>query len=125
MASERINAPDNPHSLVFVECVKQNELDDVKELLLKHSMNTANALSPTSNEFRNLIGDPQLLITKSHFIPKIYDAMSKLQTKIQENNPTSVKTVVISESENDVINGIKENLKILHALQIFKLKNLT
>eukprot|EP01084_Bolivina_argentea_P138273 243460_1 len=103
-----------PDEFDFNQFVKQNKLDEIKDLLIKHKMVTTVALSTTSNEFRNLMCDPQTM-TKSHLEIVIFllNKINKLQLKIQQIKPI----VVISEKENNVIKGMKESLKILQSLE--------
>ena len=76
----------------FGKWINDNELNQVKELLIKHKMIKLNALNTKSNEYKNLMCDKQLTLMYSQYIPKIVDSINKIETfemnddiKINEN----------------------------------------
>eukprot|EP01084_Bolivina_argentea_P024805 46178_1 len=97
----------------FDDWVKDNKLDAIQPLLLKHGMNTININDVYGNEFKSLMCDKELLSKKQHMIPVILDALRRVNECYKHT-----KFIVFSEEEYSVINNIKLNEKTLNDLEI-------
>eukprot|EP01084_Bolivina_argentea_P289286 496718_1 len=101
-------------TFVFDVWLKQNELFQIKTLFVKHNLIAIDKLCITSDEFKNLMCDNELMI-KSHLIPKVFSAVSNLQQLQPKQSP--VQQIVITEQESNVINNIKSNMEALTRLE--------
>eukprot|EP01084_Bolivina_argentea_P112953 201412_1 len=90
----------------FAQWVESNELLPVKSLMIKHNLNTTDALSLTSPQYIQLLSDPALFQTKSNFISKIHKA---IQSFTDANRSQSLDDfIVISEAERSVMDKLKQ-----------------
>eukprot|EP01083_Nonionella_stella_P241485 843293_1 len=83
----------------FDKWLSNNKLNSIKDLLIKHNLTTKATITMGSNEFRNLMSDPQLLIkaqTTNDLIPTVLSAIQKLT---QNNSKSKSKVIVITEQE--------------------------
>eukprot|EP01084_Bolivina_argentea_P272382 463743_1 len=76
----------------FNQWIMDNQLNDVKQLFLKHNMKSTDALNTVSDEFHNLMSDPKLL-EKGHLIPAILTALKKV------TKPKLIKILVTKEEQ--------------------------
>eukprot|EP01083_Nonionella_stella_P065287 170931_1 len=88
----------------FDEWIIENELEAVKQILIKHNANTLSTLSFEAMEFQSVLTDAQLF-TMVHMVPKL--------TKAVHN----VTKIVVADDEQEVIDLIKQNLKSLKEAQ--------
>eukprot|EP01084_Bolivina_argentea_P176821 305922_1 len=107
MSSQLLTGDNGENDFDFDEWISIHNLDEVKQLFIKHGATTKQSLTLISDQFKALMVDKELF-TKSHMIPSIMDAMNKTQKVIK---------VIISENEQLVINNIKQNLQTLQKLE--------
>eukprot|EP00483_Globobulimina_turgida_P008214 UN08230 len=89
----------------FDAWVHANNLAEIKDLFIKHKATTPQTFKFTSQQFKNLMVDPQLF-AKSYMIPRVYDAMQKIHVYDQPK-----QRVVITEDEEIAMEEMKENLR--------------
>eukprot|EP01083_Nonionella_stella_P219495 786220_1 len=89
----------------FDEWIIENELESIKQILIKHKATTLSTLKFGSMEFQTVVTDTVLLATKAHMLPKLINAVHNI-TKI-----------VVADEEQQVIDCIKQNLKALNETQ--------
>eukprot|EP01084_Bolivina_argentea_P272383 463744_1 len=80
------------HQFDFNQWIMDNQLNDVKQLFIKHNMKDPDALNTVSDEFHNLMSDPKLL-EKGHLIPAILTALKKV------TKPKVIKILISKEEQ--------------------------
>eukprot|EP01084_Bolivina_argentea_P236076 397059_1 len=96
---------ENDSNFNFEEWVNDNELSEIKQLLIKHKVTTKSALSFNSAQFQSLMSDPELYKTP-HMIPIVTNAIKNDDSYI-----------IVSEEEHIVMDSIKKNLKKLQQIE--------
>eukprot|EP01084_Bolivina_argentea_P010623 19801_1 len=94
----------------FHTWIIKNELEIVKDLLIKHNATSPNTLTTNAPEFQKFMSDKELF-SKSHMIPKILSAIHNIET------PPSLIKIIVYQQEQEVIDQINENIKLLHKTQ--------
>eukprot|EP01083_Nonionella_stella_P219498 786227_1 len=88
----------------FDEWIIANELESVKQILIKHKANTLSTLRFDAPEFQSVWTDAQLF-TKPQLISKLTSAVH------------NISKIVVADDEQKVIDCIKQNLKALKQTQ--------
>ena len=96
----------------FDRWINENNLNDIKSILIKHDLNIKANLSTQSKQFTSFICDPALFETNIHLMPNAVAAIQKLSsTETPGNNETPGKPfVVISEKEENILQSLQTNL---------------
>eukprot|EP01083_Nonionella_stella_P100912 285285_1 len=95
----------------FDEWIIENELESVKQILIKHNANTLSTLKFDAAEFQSVMIDTQLLTNKAHILPKLMNAVHNISKIVV------TKVVHVTDEEQEVIDLIKQNLKAMDETQ--------
>ena len=132
--SDSLELDDSPYALEdtfqfkFDDWLQMNNLTDFKQLFIKHNMIKPSALSITSNAFKNMMHDKQLL-SKPDYIPKIIDALHTLHAQQESNHKRSPRSPhlkpqrkrmksFIFDEDDEIFNEIQKNLDVLHSVKV-------
>ena len=83
-ATPNADGEDLDSNFDFEQFIIKNELDSVKDLLVKHNATKPSTLKTSSTQFQSLMSDPQLFM-KSQMIPKILKAVSTIEIRYKNN----------------------------------------
>eukprot|EP01083_Nonionella_stella_P308156 1086005_1 len=99
----------------FDEWIIENELESIKQILIKHKATTRSTLKFGAMEFQTVVIDTQLLTTKAHMLPKLMNAVYNISKIVVTKVVT--KVVHVTDEEQQVIDLIKRNLKAMNETQ--------
>ena len=104
-------------SFDFNAWVGNNDLNEIKNILIKHGLNDRTNLSTQSAAFATFMSDPVLYKSYSHLISKTVKLIQQLS--IYETAGKSIKSfVVISETEENILQSLQTNLVNLDKKEI-------
>eukprot|EP00484_Ammonia_sp_Unknown_P022005 CAMPEP_0197035294 /NCGR_PEP_ID=MMETSP1384-20130603/13138_1 /TAXON_ID=29189 /ORGANISM="Ammonia sp." /LENGTH=570 /DNA_ID=CAMNT_0042465339 /DNA_START=29 /DNA_END=1741 /DNA_ORIENTATION=- len=100
-------------SFNFDAWLNEHDLSAIEPELVKHGLTTLTALSVSSNEFRSLMADANMM-TKAYLIPKLYNAISQLpQPNSVNDSPMQQQKqliITLTEEEHTVLDTIRAKL---------------
>eukprot|EP01084_Bolivina_argentea_P311323 538875_1 len=100
----------------FDTWVLNNDLTQIKDVLIKHNLDNITNLSTQSIAFATFISDPILYQSHAHLIAKIITSIQQLATN--EITPGQAY-VVISETEENILKALQTNLDQLDDKEIY------
>eukprot|EP01084_Bolivina_argentea_P133536 235658_1 len=97
----------------FEKWIKDNSLNDIKYIFIKHNMQTTDALLLHSVAFTKFVSDPELITKHSSLISVAVTAIQKLNT-LQNNNELGP---VIYEQEEIVMDNLQLHIESLAEIE--------